>query len=85
MSEEQMVLQLEDGEEMLADILFTCEVKEFQKEYVVFLPVGSNECGAAVYHDNGDGSGSLSEIQTEAEWKLLEHLLEQYQAGLKKQ
>lgn len=74
----------EEGNEILCEILFTFDSDEFQKSYVVFYPVGTEddedgvEVMAASYIPTEEGVGELSEIETDEEWKLIEDVLEQF-------
>lgn len=74
----------ENGEEVLCEILFTHESKEFNKNYVLFYPVGSEEeeeieVLAAAYVPEGDGIGELHAIETDEEWEMIEQLLAQFE------
>ena len=62
-----------------------CIVEEFNKNYVLFYPVGSeHEDGsvdvmAASYIENEDGTcGELHDIETDEEWALVEEMLESF-------
>lgn len=75
----------EDGNEVLCDILFTFNAEEFNKNYVLFYPVGSEdedgnvEIMAASYVEEEDGScGELSDVTTDEEWELIEEMLEAF-------
>ena len=75
----------EEGNEVLCEILFTFNSEEFNKNYVLFYPVGSEdengeiEVMAASYTENEDGTcGELRSIETEEEWKLIEEMLETF-------
>lgn len=77
----------ENGEEVLCEILFTYHSDEFNKDYVLFYPVGSEEEDeievlAASYTPDpeGDGIGKLHDIETDEEWAMIEELLEQFEA-----
>ena len=78
--EKDRLLQLttEDGKEVNADILFTHHSDEFNSDYVVFVVEGSSEANAARYVADSETSGHLEAVQTDAEWQLLEELLEEY-------
>ena len=78
MKEHTITIINENGEEIVCDILFTYESKEFNKNYVFFAPKGSNEVSAACYKENGDGQGELFAVETEEEWNMLEELLEDF-------
>lgn len=75
----------EDGNEVLCEILFTFDAEQFNKNYVLFYPVGSeNEDGtisvmAASYQPLEDGSiGELNEVTTDEEWDLIDEMLEAF-------
>jgi uncharacterized protein YrzB (UPF0473 family) len=72
----------EDGNEILCEILFTFESKEFNKHYVLFYPVGGDEedieVMAASYVPTEDGEGELHAIETEEEWAMIENVLDQF-------
>lgn len=76
----------EEGNEVLCEILFTFESEEFNKSYVLFYPVGSEEESdeieilAASYIPQGDGIGELQDIETEEEWELIEEVLDEFDA-----
>lgn len=71
----------DEGNEVLCEVLFTFTSDEFKKNYVLFYPVGMEndedvEVMAASFVEDGDGSvGELTEIETEAEWDLVEEML----------
>lgn len=72
----------EDGNEVLCEILFTFESKEFNKNYVLFYPVGGDEdeieVMAASYIPTEDGEGELQAIETAEEWQMIEEVLDQF-------
>ena len=72
-----MTLVTEDGKEIVCEILFTTHSEEFGKDYVVFT-TGENEVSAASYVETGEGSGNLEPVEIDAEWEMLEDLLEEY-------
>lgn len=68
-----------DGEELAAEILFTHFSEEFEKSYVVFQIVGTDEVSAAVYRpDANEEQGILDDIETDEEWEMLDELLNNY-------
>lgn len=74
----------EDGNEILCEILFTFESKEFGKNYVLFYPVSQAdsddiEVMAASYVPTENGEGELQPIETEEEWELIEDVLSQFE------
>ena len=81
-NENQLTFIDEQGNEVLCEILFTFNSEEFNKNYVLFYPVGSeDEDGnldvmAASYVENEDGTcGELHDIETDEEWELIEDVL----------
>ena len=78
----------EQGNEVLCEILFTFNSEEFNKNYVLFYPVGSEdedgniEVMAASYVEGEDGTcGELSDITSDEEWALIEEMLESFAEG----
>lgn len=75
----------ENGNEVLCEVLFTFNSEEFNKNYVLFYPVGSeDEDGginvmAASYVELEDGTaGELQNVETDEEWDLIEEMLESF-------
>lgn len=71
----------EEGNESLYEILFTFESEEYNKNYVLVFPAGTIEdedveLQAYSYEETADGqSGALQPIETEAEWDMIEEVL----------
>lgn len=85
MSEQQNNITVvdENGNEQLCEILHTFESEEFGKSYVLYSLVGAEEdadgaveifASSFVPADNGE-DGELAPIETEAEWDLVEEVL----------
>lgn len=74
----------EDGNEVLCEILFTFDSEDFNKSYVLFYPVGSEDeeegisVMAASYIPTEDGIGELNEIETDEEWEMIEEVLQSF-------
>ncbi|MBU5343102.1 DUF1292 domain-containing protein [Caldifermentibacillus hisashii] len=74
----------EDGNEELCEILFTFESEEFGKAYVLYYPIGAEEDdeGEIEIHASsflpGKEQGDLLPIESEAEWDLIEEMLETF-------
>ena len=89
-SDGQLTVIDAEGNEKLCQILFTVESEEFGKKYVVFYPIESIEdeeseqiqLMAASYVENEDGTGELSEVETDEEWAFLESAVGQYEETL---
>lgn len=82
MTDRTITLTMDDGSEVVCDILFTYFYEKTQKNYVVFQVRGSNEASAATYVPTEGGSGQLGKIETEEEWAMLEQLLSDYASQL---
>ncbi len=84
MEKENKLVYVDDqGNEVLCQILFTFDSDVFKKSYVLFTPMDNQgdeiEVFAASYKPLEDGSvGELSEIENEAEWKLVEEALNSF-------
>lgn len=71
----------EDGNEELYEILFTFESDDFEKSYVLVFPANAGEgeeveLQAFSYkEDEGGLQGQLYPIETEAEWDMIEEVL----------
>lgn len=84
-NENKLTIIDENGNEILCEVLFTFNSEEFNKNYVIFYPVGSEEedgtisVMAASYVEEADGTcGELSEVTNEDEWQLIEEMLESF-------
>lgn len=81
--ENQLIFIDEEGNEILCEILFTFDSKEFGKNYVLFYPASEKEgeevsIMAASYTPTEDGNGELEHIETDEEWELIEDVLDQF-------
>lgn len=71
----------EQGNESLYEILFTFDSEDFEKSYVLVFPAGMGEgeeveLEAFSYTENDGGlEGTLSPIETDAEWEMIEEVL----------
>lgn len=85
---EYITLVDEDGNESLFEILLTVDgEEEFGKSYVLLYPAGANdeeediELLAYAYEEAEDGlEGELKEIETDAEWDMIEEVLGSFMA-----
>ncbi|WEG14097.1 DUF1292 domain-containing protein [Pullulanibacillus sp. KACC 23026] len=81
--EDRIIIPDENGEEHLFDILFTFDVEETDKSYIVVEPVEAEEDDdeeeaevfAFRYEGDLDGDFSLFEIDTDEEWDMVEEML----------
>ncbi|WP_071130584.1 DUF1292 domain-containing protein [Enterococcus timonensis] len=79
----------DEGNESLYEILLTVDgQEEFQKNYVLVYPAGIDEdddteieLQAYAYTENDDGTeGELEEIETDAEWDMIEEVFNTFMA-----
>lgn len=78
MDERNITITLDDGRELLCEILFTYFSEEFRKNYVVFKVKATGEISAACFTEQDAKTGDISKVETEEEWELLEDLLQDY-------
>jgi uncharacterized protein YrzB (UPF0473 family) len=77
LKENQMIVTSPDGTESVCEILFTHEHQG--KNYVVFEFVDSHEISAAVFQPGEtEDEGTFSDIETDAEWDMLDKVLQGY-------
>ncbi len=77
LKDDQMVVTNANGDEAVCDILFTHEANG--KNYVVFEFVDTHEVSAAIYTPGAtDDEGTFSDIETDAEWDMLDQVLQAY-------
>ena len=73
----------ENGNEQLCEVLFTFDSEEYGKSYVLYYPIGAEEdedgeidIHASAFTPSEDGNdGELMPIETDAEWELIEEML----------
>ena len=68
-------LVLDDGREIKAEILFTFNSPEYNKDYIVFIPENLDVCVAASYIQSEDGF-QLSLIDNEEEWQTIQEIVD---------
>ncbi|TQR14781.1 DUF1292 domain-containing protein [Psychrobacillus soli] len=81
--QENITVVDENGNEQLCNVLFTFESEEFGKSYVLYYPVGAEEdedesieIHASSFTPNEEGEdGDLLPIETDAEWDMIEEML----------
>lgn len=77
LKDDQMVVTNANGDEAVCDILFTHEANG--KNYVVFEFVDTHEVSAAIYTPGAtEDEGTFSDIETDAEWDMLDQVLQAY-------
>jgi uncharacterized protein YrzB (UPF0473 family) len=78
----------ENGNEQLCEVLFTFDSDEFGKSYVLYYPLGAEdnddeeiEIHASAFTPSEDNEdGELMPIETDAEWDMIEEMLETFLA-----
>ena len=77
----------ENGNETLCEVLFTFESEEFGKSYVLYYPIGAEEDdnedveihASAFIPSEDDEGGELAQIETDAEWEMIEEMLRAFE------
>ena len=73
------VMTIKKGDkEVKCKIIFTYYSEEFKKNYVVFQPEDEDVISAMSYVESDDKTGTLSAIETEEEWEMLEEIVNEY-------
>ena len=76
---ENVLVFEKDGKEIECQILFTCNLEGYEgNNYVVFQIGDSEDISAARYTEEGDGIGELLDVETDAEWDLLDDAIESF-------
>jgi uncharacterized protein YrzB (UPF0473 family) len=69
----------EDGKKVDCDILFTFDLKQTGKNYIIFTDNTTDENGSirtyAKTYEPGMETCDLGDIETEEEWKMIEGIL----------
>lgn len=85
--QEHITVVDENGNEQLFEVLFTFESEDFGKSYVLYFPIGAEEdeegeieIHASSFTENPDldetvGGGELRPVETDAEWDMIEEML----------
>ncbi|MBQ9037407.1 MAG: DUF1292 domain-containing protein [Erysipelotrichaceae bacterium] len=79
MDSNKLFVTLDNGEEKEMEILFTVDLDQFGKSYVLFFDPEDPE--ATVYAMSYDEDGNLNAIESDEEWGVIEEVLEGYQDG----
>lgn len=80
MEKEYLLVTDEEGNEIECQIIMTFTSEEFHKSYVVYQ-IKDDESGeyyAASYNPDDGDEGKLLEIEDDAEWDLIEEVLESF-------
>ena len=84
LKDDQLVFTDEQGNEVLCDIIFTYHSDDFNKDYVFFSQVGSEdedgkvEVGVASYVPTDGAIGELMAVESDEEWDMLEEVFNSY-------
>ena len=78
----------EEGKNIECEVLFTFESEETKKNYIVYTDNTTDDDGntkvyASIYNPK-DEKSILYPIESEKEWKIIETILEELQAEVKK-
>ncbi|MCF7923813.1 MAG: DUF1292 domain-containing protein [Candidatus Izimaplasma sp.] len=78
--QDTLILTDELGNELHARIIMTFESEEFNKSYVVYQleDDDTEEYHAASFNPEDGDEGKLGQIETDAEWDLVEEVLESF-------
>ncbi|XMB85156.1 DUF1292 domain-containing protein [Mycoplasmatota bacterium WC44] len=81
MNENVLSIQLEDGTEMLCEILFTFHSEDYDKSYVLYVPLDDEEGNvfASSFVESDDGMGELEDVTDDKEWEMIEEVLNTFQ------
>lgn len=86
--DDKIYITADNGEEKECEILFTYHCPENDKDYVVLVPEENSDDEdeatfyAFSYIETEDGSGELYNIDDQAEFDMLEEVINQYYADL---
>ena len=90
MNDEKMTFKVmnEEGKNIECEVLFTFESEETKKNYIVYTDNTTDDDGktkvyASIYNPK-DEKSILYPIESEKEWKIIETILEELQAEVKK-
>ncbi len=68
----------DDGNVVECEIIFTYHSDDLDKDYVIFRDKSTNEIAAGVYVEYENGEGDILPVESDAEWEMLEELLDEY-------
>ena len=82
MDENVISIEMEDGTEILCEIIFTFHSDEYNKSYVLYSPMDDEEGAvyASSFVEQEDGMGELEDVTSDAEWEMIEEVLNTFQA-----
>lgn len=82
MEDNVISIEMEDGTEILCEIIFTFHSDEYNKSYVLYTPVNDEDGSvyASSFVEQEDGMGELEDVTDDAEWEMIEEVLNTFQA-----
>ena len=79
MEDKTIVVTDENGIDTIYQIILTFDSPETGKKYVIYkLPEEDEEVMAAVYEEQTDGEGILTEVQSEEEFEMIQEILDSF-------
>ncbi len=89
MDENYLTIVDEDGNEILCEILFTFDSDEYEKSYVLYVPIETKDddeevevlCSSYISQDD-DEFGELSPIEDEEEWDMIEEVFNTFVSNM---
>jgi uncharacterized protein YrzB (UPF0473 family) len=79
MDDKTIVVTDENGNNTVYEIILTFDSPDTGKKYVIYkLPEEDEEVMAAVYEEQTDGEGVLTEIQSEEEFEMIQDILDSF-------
>ena len=81
MDETMLTVTLEDGTEILCEIIFTFHSDHYNKDYVLYTPMDDTEGSvyASSFVPSEDGMGELEDVTSDEEWEMIEEVLNTFQ------
>ncbi len=79
MDDKTIVVTDENGNNTVYEIILTFDSPDTGKKYVIYkLPEEDEEVMAAVYEEQTDGEGVLTEIQSEEEFEMIQDISDSF-------
>ena len=84
LNDNQLIFVKENNEEVVCDILFTYHSENFNKDYVIFIPVeninddGTNDVACASYIEKDNAIGELNSVESDEEWEELSEVFNSF-------
>lgn len=78
MDDRKITMVDKDGNKVECEILFTYHSDDLDRDYIVFVDKSTNEIAAGVCVEDEYGDGDILPVESDAEWEMLEELLQEY-------